>query len=238
MKPSLSVILPVRNREATIAASLGRLVEVLPDLTPRWEIVVMDDGSTDATPEVATEFARAYPQIVVEHSTAPRGDAACFHSAARVAPGEMLLFRDEDCDLEVGGIHRMWKRSATHELVVARSAAGGRSDVRRGIGRVRSAGSSGRPVLQLIHRRAIEGWISARDCQNLQDYLARKGYPQHEVELRLCDVLHARTAEASTLRPAAAGAAWRPQHCDQGETIARPKPPNYLTRLRSFALGE
>ena len=42
--------------------TLNLLLEVLPELTPRWDVLVMDNGSTDATVEVAHELVGRYPQ--------------------------------------------------------------------------------------------------------------------------------------------------------------------------------
>jgi glycosyltransferase involved in cell wall biosynthesis len=63
MKASLSVLLPVHNAQSTVGDAIGRLLEILPELTNRFEIIVIDDGSSDATCEVADDWARHYPQV-------------------------------------------------------------------------------------------------------------------------------------------------------------------------------
>ena len=55
---------------------------MLPELTPRWNLVLLDDGSSDATPEILEELARPYPQVSVIHNSVSEGDGACFRRGA------------------------------------------------------------------------------------------------------------------------------------------------------------
>ena len=94
----------------------------------------------------------------------------------------------------------------------------------------------GGPGLQLIQRCALGPWLAARGDQDLQAYLQAKRYPQHEVELRRWD-----TPRATAQNPmigAVRNARFLPQHCDSGDAAGKPKSPNYLLRLKAFALGE
>ena len=69
MEYSLSALLPVHNAQATLAATVHEFLEILPEVTPRFEVVIADDGSTDATIEVADELATCYPQVsAVRHA--------------------------------------------------------------------------------------------------------------------------------------------------------------------------
>ena len=62
---SLSVVLPVYNDAANLTRRVGELLEFLPELTVPFEIVIVDNGSTDRTDETAHELARQYPQLRV-----------------------------------------------------------------------------------------------------------------------------------------------------------------------------
>ena len=63
MSQSLSVILPVRNAEQKLADKVDDLLEVVADLSSELELIVVDDGSTDNTEEVAMELCRRFPQV-------------------------------------------------------------------------------------------------------------------------------------------------------------------------------
>ena len=61
-KPAgLSVFFPAYNDSGTIASMVIRAVKAASELTPDYEVIVVDDGSADATAEIADELARTYP---------------------------------------------------------------------------------------------------------------------------------------------------------------------------------
>ena len=103
----LSVIVPARNEEASLPACLASLVaqsEVGFALGVEWEIIVVNDDSTDRTREIAAGVAANYPGITVLDAPpldlSSRGgftgkNAACW-AAAQIARGRHLLFTDAD----------------------------------------------------------------------------------------------------------------------------------------------
>ncbi|MGB9442366.1 MAG: mycofactocin biosynthesis glycosyltransferase MftF [Desulfobacterales bacterium] len=89
--PFVSVIIPVRNRPDDIAACLQALKRLAyPD--DKLEIIVVDDASTDQTPDVVSHFAvRLIP--LKQHKQASH----CRNLAARHTRGDILAFIDSDC---------------------------------------------------------------------------------------------------------------------------------------------
>ncbi|MES1213474.1 MAG: glycosyltransferase [Singulisphaera sp.] len=236
MKSSLSMIAPLRNDAGRVSILLTQLLDVLPELTPRWNLVLVDDGSTDETPELLAELASAYPQVAILHNTLPEGDVACFRRGALRTRGEVLLFRASDCDLDVTGLHKMWKRASSHPLVIARAEDDGARGRFALAAKKRQRAVASGPALQMIERRVLVPWLAAREEQDLQSYLQSRRIPRHEVEMRRCG---ANWWSSTAARGHASGSrAFQPQHCDRGEAAGQLKRPNYLLRLKAFALGE
>ncbi|NJK79856.1 MAG: glycosyltransferase [Chloroflexaceae bacterium] len=95
--PVVSILIPARNEERGIA----RCVEgALRQRYPSYEVIVVDDGSTDATPAILARYAAHHPHLRVLHGEAlPEGwtgKAFACQRAAAVARGEWLLFLDAD----------------------------------------------------------------------------------------------------------------------------------------------
>lgn len=96
--PHISVIIPARNEEANIARCLDGALD---QRYPSYEVIVVDDGSTDATPRILREYtARFAGRLrVISGRPLPPGWVgkcnACLHGAHH-AGGEWLLFLDAD----------------------------------------------------------------------------------------------------------------------------------------------
>jgi glycosyltransferase involved in cell wall biosynthesis len=90
MPPALSIVVPAYNEEALLAATLRTLHEAASAVGEPYEIIVVDDGSTDRTSGIAAEHgARVVPVQV-------RQIAAARNAGARVAQGHLLVFVDAD----------------------------------------------------------------------------------------------------------------------------------------------
>ena len=63
LQPHLSVVIPAFNEEARIQRTLERVVGFLLVQSYPWEVVVADDGSTDATAALAGEFASSHANV-------------------------------------------------------------------------------------------------------------------------------------------------------------------------------
>ena len=56
MNRSLTVLLPVRDAQSTLAATVAQVLEMASDLNERFELLIIDDGSSDATMRWPTNF--------------------------------------------------------------------------------------------------------------------------------------------------------------------------------------
>ena len=63
MARSLSVLLPVKNAQSTLAPTVHKILDVVSELSEQIELLIIDDGSADATSEVAMDLTRHYPQV-------------------------------------------------------------------------------------------------------------------------------------------------------------------------------
>ena len=85
----ISCIVPVLNGERYLTEAIA---SVLTQTEPPLEIIVVDDGSTDRTVELARSFGDAVRLVRQEH----RGVSAARNHGVRVARGELLAFLDAD----------------------------------------------------------------------------------------------------------------------------------------------
>jgi glycosyltransferase involved in cell wall biosynthesis len=96
--PFLSVIMPVRNEAAFIGATLEQLLgqSYPPD---RFEVLVADGGSTDATREVVAGFQARHPNLILVPNPKVWSSAGR-NAAVRAARGQILLLVDGHCQIE------------------------------------------------------------------------------------------------------------------------------------------
>jgi glycosyltransferase involved in cell wall biosynthesis len=117
----LTVIVPARNEEDCLGACLQSLVsqsEGIFELGSDWELVIVNDGSTDATAQVARSFAGA---CLIEAGKLERGwtgKANAIWTAAKKARGRWLLFTDADTIHEPGDLRRAIHEAERHKVGV------------------------------------------------------------------------------------------------------------------------
>jgi glycosyltransferase involved in cell wall biosynthesis len=109
----LSWFFPAHNEEANLEPLVAEALEALPALAETWEIVIVDDGSRDATPRIADELAATHPDTVraVHHPT-NRGYGAALRSGFAAARYELVAFTDGDRQFRVADVGRLIARLA------------------------------------------------------------------------------------------------------------------------------
>src|SRR5579863_10215005 len=91
----LSVVIPTFNRCETLRKALAAYSNQSA-LHCIQEIIIVDDGSTDSTQDVVSEFARRSPMAVHAFRQAHQGPAAARNCGIRAAKAETILFTDDD----------------------------------------------------------------------------------------------------------------------------------------------
>ena len=107
MSPLVSVLIPMYNAEAWIASTLRC---VCSQTWPHLEAIVVDDGSTDGSLEIAREFERAKVKVIHQEN---QGACAARNRALRYAQGDYIQYLDADDLMEADKIELQMERLAT-----------------------------------------------------------------------------------------------------------------------------
>ena len=212
MNPSLSIILPVYNAQATLAAQIGQLLDVLPDLTSRFEILVVDDGSTDHTDEIAHQFRRQYPQLKIARHAWQRGMAAAVQTGMARSCGDIVFVQEEQSEISTADIRRLWAMRHDEKLVLARAqsearpTAGLMDRLTRWAAALQQSAKRSSTGIQMIRRQAI-------------DELNRSAAP--EEKLTISELPNTQIARSDS------------SHSGQTQRV-----PGFLRKLRDLATGE
>jgi len=123
----VSVVMPAFNEAAGIATSVARVQNVLAELDFEWEIVVVDDGSHDATFERVCELARIDRRIVGIRFSRNFGKEAALLAGLRMARGNAVITMDSDLQHPpkvIGELVAEWQRGAriVHGIKRSRSS--------------------------------------------------------------------------------------------------------------------
>lgn len=98
---SVSVFFPAFNDALSIGKLISDALEILPELTDDFEIIVVNDGSTDETGQVLRELRLEHERLrVVEHET-NKGYGAALQSGFRAATKDLLFYTDGDGQYDV-----------------------------------------------------------------------------------------------------------------------------------------
>lgn len=163
---ALSIILPVHNAQSTLAAQVARVLETAPEITCRFEVLIVDDGSTDSTAEIAHDLAVEFPQVRLVRHSLPRGLQAAARTGVAHSRGEIAFVYEGRSTLRASDLPRLWegesgRRPLREEVIEAQLVDGAASSASTpGAGgwrsRVRAhqdSGRSGPPAAKITPRR-------------------------------------------------------------------------------------
>jgi glycosyltransferase involved in cell wall biosynthesis len=106
--PSYSIVIPAFNESARIPATLRAVVACVRERGWDAEVIVVNDGSTDATADVVREFARTAPEVRLIENPGNRGKGYSVRSGLLQALGEVVMFTDADLSSPIEEAERLF----------------------------------------------------------------------------------------------------------------------------------
>lgn len=140
MSYSLSLVVPGFNEEENIAETIGLFRDELSQICDRWEIIIVDDASTDRTGEIADELAARSPEIRVIHNRRNLGVGASLLVGLREAKCDLITHNSMDRPFDVRDLRRLLPMlDGVDVLVVARRALAAHPPFKRAMSLVNRA---------------------------------------------------------------------------------------------------
>ncbi|MDO8459324.1 MAG: glycosyltransferase family 2 protein [Burkholderiaceae bacterium] len=122
---TISIVIPARNEAVGLRDLLPRLIGLVPDA----EIIVVDDGSSDDTPEVCN--ASAVKTLRHPH---PKGNGAAIKTGARAAKGNVIIFMDADGQHKPEDITELLNKfNEGYDMVVGARQSGSQAGLHRAV---------------------------------------------------------------------------------------------------------
>ena len=164
MRESLTIILPVRDSQSQIEARVEYLLEQLCELAKDVQVIVIDDQSEDATPEILDELRRRYPQVNVIRNNVAVGPVQSAESVLCLAHGDFIFLHQSYDAIDFEELLQLWQLRKDEQLVIARAAT-----------RVRRIDQQ---LLQRLHdwgRKLEEHWPVPRAVVNGLQMMRKEG---------------------------------------------------------------
>jgi len=110
--PALSFFFPAHNEAANIEALVLEALAALPALADDFEIIAVDDGSRDETPQIADRLAAEHAPVRAVHHPVNRGYGAAVRTGLAAARHPLVFFTDGDRQFRVADLARLLDRLA------------------------------------------------------------------------------------------------------------------------------
>ncbi len=116
--PEISVFFPAYNEEENIKSTVLKAVETLKVLALKWEILVVDDGSTDKTSQIVRELSKRQKNIRLIVHQQNKGYGGAFKTGMYGCRYNLIAFTDSDGQFDFKEIRKFIPKLKTHDLVI------------------------------------------------------------------------------------------------------------------------
>ena len=97
----LTVFFPCHNERENIAPLVRKTLEILPTVSDDYEIIIVNDGSTDDTARIADQLAAEHPCVRVVHHEVNQGYGRALQSGFRAAARDYVFYTDGDAQFDI-----------------------------------------------------------------------------------------------------------------------------------------
>lgn len=118
-KPNISLFFPVYNDEATVRIVADRALDLLEEVADSYEIIIVNDGSPDASGDIADQLAQEYEKISVIHHPVNRGYGAAMKTGIAASQYDIICMIDGDNEYDVFDLKKMLAVREYYMLVIA-----------------------------------------------------------------------------------------------------------------------
>jgi 1,2-diacylglycerol 3-alpha-glucosyltransferase len=115
---SFSLCLPAYNEESNIGDTLDAACAILPEFVKDFEVVVVDDGSRDATAAIVTQHGRENSKVKLVQHPQNRGYGAAVRSGLQTARGNLIAFTDSDGQFNLLDLPQLLAHVHKHDVVI------------------------------------------------------------------------------------------------------------------------
>lgn len=117
MSVAYSVVIPMKNEEGNVADLIVELEPVMASLKEPWELICIDDGSTDNTLTILRELAKQHPCLRVVSFARNYGQSSAFDAGFKLAQGKYVITLDGDRQNDPADIPKLVQAIAHCDLV-------------------------------------------------------------------------------------------------------------------------
>ena len=118
MSDPISVILPVFNEKDNIEKAVSSINATFPRFINSFEIIIVDDGSSDGSSEILSQLAAKNKMVHVIHHIENKGYGASLTSGFKSAKGSLVFFMDSDLQFDISEIQKLLNYIDKFDIVV------------------------------------------------------------------------------------------------------------------------
>jgi len=115
---ALSIFFPFWNEEKNIEKVIKNAIPVAEKVAEKWEIIAVDDGSSDRTLEIAEKLAKAIPNITIVSHKINRGYGAALRSGFEKSKYDLIVFTDGDGQFDFSETNKFLDKIDKSDVVI------------------------------------------------------------------------------------------------------------------------